>query len=100
MANETVKVVARITAQPDKCDAMALILAALVQPTRKEDGCISYHLLQNVADPGDFTFVEEWSNDAAIDAHLITPHINEALSRAQPLLAKEPDIRRYSTLDS
>lgn len=95
MANETVRVVARITAQPDKVEEVASILQGLVGQTLMEEGCISYQLLQNKTDSGDFTFVEEWKSDAAIDAHLARPHVQEALAKAQPLLAKDPDIRRY-----
>jgi quinol monooxygenase YgiN len=68
----------------------------LIEPTRKEAGCISYELLQNKQDPTDLTFVEEWESDAALDAHLATEHIREALSKVPDLVAAEPDIRRYS----
>jgi len=100
VASKTVKVIARITALSDQCEAMALMLMVLVEPTRKEEGCINYQFLQNTTDPGDFTFVEEWVSGSAIDAHLLTPYVHEAFSRAKPLLAKEPDIRRYSVLDA
>lgn len=95
MTNEIVRVVARITVQPDKIDEVKSILLDLVVPTRQEKGCISYQLLQNKADPGDFTVVEEWTSDSAIDAHLITPHVQDAFSKASSLLATDPDIRRY-----
>jgi len=98
MANETVTVIARITAQADKVEEMSSILAALIEPTRRGQGCISYHLFQNKADVSDFTFIEEWVSDAAIDAHMATPHVQNAFSGAGPLLAKEPDIRRYAMI--
>ncbi|ARO86971.1 antibiotic biosynthesis monooxygenase [Nitrosospira lacus] len=95
MANTTVRVLARITARPDKIEELTPILRGLVGETRKESGCISYQLLQNRADPGDFTFVEEWESDSAIDSHFITAHLQNAFSEAASLLMKEPDIRRY-----
>lgn len=95
MTSETVRVVARITAQPDKVEEVASILQGLVGQTLQEKGCISYQLLQNKVDPSDFTFVEEWMNDSAIDAHLTMPHVQEAFSKAKSLLARDPDIRRY-----
>ncbi len=100
MANNTVKVVARITAQPDKIEEVESLLLGLVGDTRKESGCISYQLLQNKADPSDFTFVEEWESDSAIDTHFITPHMRNAFLRAPPLLVEEPDIRRYLVISS
>lgn len=98
MASEAVKVVARIIAQPDKVEEVTSLLLGLVEPTRKEQGCISYQLLHNTADPSDFTFVEEWMSNSAIDTHLTTPHVHDALSKVRALLEKEPDIRRYSII--
>lgn len=98
MAMGTVRVVARITALPDRVDALKAVLLGLVGPTRQEPGCIEYQLLQNTAEPTDFTFVEHWQNDAAIDAHLASAAVQEALSKVRNLLAAEPDIRRYTTV--
>ncbi|MEW6211281.1 MAG: putative quinol monooxygenase [Acidobacteriota bacterium] len=93
---DTLRVVARIIARPDKVEELRSLLAGLIEPTRKEPGCISYELLQNRHDPVDLTFVEEWESDAALDAHLATEHIREALAKVPKLVAAEPDIRRYS----
>ena len=49
---------------------------ALVEPTRRESGCIQYELLQNQEDPTDFVFVEEWESEVRLNAHLDSPHIN------------------------
>jgi quinol monooxygenase YgiN len=53
-------------------------------------------LLQNNEDPAQFTFVEEWESDAALEAHLKTPHLAAAFLKMPALLAAPPDIRRYS----
>lgn len=70
-------------------------LIALIELTRSEEGCILYELMQNNADPTDFTFTEEWTSDAALDAHLKTEHLRELQAREAELLASPPDIRRY-----
>ena len=98
MPENRLRVVARITALPDKVDEVRSLLEALVEPTRNEAGCISYELLQNKSDPADFTFVEEWTNDQALAAHLGTEHIQNTISRSATLLAAPPDIRRYDLL--
>lgn len=98
MANNTVRALARITARPDKIEEVKSLLLDLVGETRKESGCISYQLLQNKANPADFTFVEEWASDSDIDIHFTTAHIQDAFSKAASLLAKEPDIGRYSVI--
>lgn len=95
---ETVRVVARITARPDTIEELASLLLHLVEESRKENGCISYQLLQNKTAPEDFTVIEEWENDSAIDNHFTTPHMQDALSRAASLLARELEISRYYIL--
>lgn len=98
MSNGTLRVVAHITARPDTVDETKKVLLGLIEPTRAEEGCVNYELLQNNADPTDLTFVEEWSGDAALDAHLATPHLQSALERFGDLLAAPPDIRRYTLI--
>jgi len=82
----------------DCVDRVRSILLDVVEPTRREDGCISYTLLQNRTDPTDFTFVEEWANDAAIDAHLKSAHVTRALAELTDLLSAPPDIRKYNSV--
>ena len=91
-------VVAHLIAKPDKIEETRAALQTLIDPTRAEEGCIKYELLQNNADPTDFTFVEEWSDDKALDEHLQTDHIKHLVLRADELLASPPDIRRYTLL--
>ena len=95
MAEETLKVIAHIRARPEKIDEMREMLSGLVGPTRAEAGCVRYELLHNTADPTDFTFVEEWRDDAALESHFNTEHIKRALTRFQELAAEPLDLRRY-----
>ena len=95
MAEETLKVIARIKARPEKIDEMRALLSGLVGPTRAEPGCLRYELLHNLTDPADFTFVEEWADDAALESHFNTAHVRGALARFQELAAEPMDLRRY-----
>lgn len=94
----SLKVVAHLISKPDTIDQTREVLLGLVGPTRVENGCIAYELFQNNTDPTDFTFVEEWTDDAALDAHLESPHLIDAKTKLGDLLAAEPDIRRYKQL--
>jgi quinol monooxygenase YgiN len=98
MSKTTIRVVARVVALPDKVEEVKSVLLGLIEPTRKEQGCIVYELLQNQADPTDFTFVEEWESQALLEAHLASAHIEEAESQLNGLVAAEPDIRLYQLL--
>ncbi|CAN5140500.1 putative quinol monooxygenase [soil metagenome] len=93
----TIRIVARFVARPETVEELRVLLLGLLEPTRKEPGCVGYELLHNMADPTDFTFLEEWADDAAISAHMQTPHLTSAVERSQPLLAAELDVRLYET---
>jgi quinol monooxygenase YgiN len=98
MTKETIFVLARVTGRPEHVETLKLLLLALVAPTREEPGCISYQLLQNRADPAEFTFLERWESQGALDAHLASPRIQQALAAASKLLAEDLDMRCYTLL--
>jgi len=50
-------------------DQLRRDLYDLVEPSRKEDGNISYELFEDQNEPGLFVFVEEWSSAAARNKH-------------------------------
>jgi quinol monooxygenase YgiN len=56
--------------RPGKIEELRLHPLDLAKETRRENGCIHYQLFQNESDPGDFTFVEGWANDFAINGSL------------------------------
>ena len=96
MPTNSLRVVARVTAKPDAVETIREVLRGLIEPTRREPGCVSYVLLQNKEEPADFTFVEEWESDSLFEGHFSTEHVRKALPRLQELATV--DIRRYSVL--
>lgn len=89
------RVVARIKAKSGKVGEVRELLCGLIEPTRRESGCVSYELLQNREDPTDFTFVEEWESDAAFESHAASDHIKALGPKLRPVVADAPDIRTY-----
>ncbi len=98
MLPPSLRVVARIVADPAHVAEVRSLLNELIEPTRNEAGCILYELLQNKSDPTDFTFVEEWESDDALDAHAASAHLRSVSARLAPLIAAPVDIRRYSVV--
>lgn len=94
----SLRVVARIKARAETVSEVRELLSSLVGPTRKESGCITYELLQNRKDPTDFTFVEEWESDAALESHAASDHLKAIGPKLQPVVAEPPDIRTYSVV--
>ncbi len=91
-------VIATIRAKPGTELRAKEILTSLVKPTRQEAGCINYDLHVRADQPGTFVFYENWASEAALDAHLKTPHVQKALSTMGPFLAGEPDIGRFEMI--
>jgi quinol monooxygenase YgiN len=95
---KTIRVVALMNVRPEKLEDTLNSFDSLVAATRQEEGCITYELLQNVEDPHDLTFVEEWASAEALQVHFETEHFKAVAARAAELLAAPPDIRRYTVI--
>jgi quinol monooxygenase YgiN len=98
VAQTTVRVLARMSAFPDRLEEAKALLVSLVEPTRQEPGCLKYELLQNQSHPTEFTFVEEWESESAMKTHLKSPHISQALAKVSILMDSTPDIACYDVL--
>lgn len=98
MNQAKVRIMARITARDDTSSELRAILCDLAGPSRGEGGCIGYELLQNQDDPREFVTIEEWVDQAAADAHMVTPHVVLAVSKAGDLLDQAPQIHRFAPI--
>ena len=92
-----VVVVGSFTARPGKEAEAAEAFKALVEPTHREDGCILYALHRGVEDPRRLAFIERWASRETLDAHLASPHVEEALRRADELF-ESAEIVAYEPL--
>ena len=54
-------------------------LRGLLEPTRKEPGCLAYELHADPENPGKFMFYEKFESQAALDSHLASPHFQKFL---------------------
>ena len=98
MEHEAIRVIARVTARPDKVEEVKALLQDLVTPTRAEKGCVSYEVCQSNTAPAEFVCIEGWASASDIEAHMRSPHVQAAFARAQSLLAAPPQISDYSAL--
>jgi quinol monooxygenase YgiN len=62
-------------------------LRALVGPTRKEDGCLTYDLHRSGEGPSAFLLHEVWASREAHTRHTNTPHFLRWNARKDSLLA-------------
>ncbi|HHF2886549.1 antibiotic biosynthesis monooxygenase [Vibrio diabolicus] len=70
-----IHLVAEVKAYPDSKDQVVNLLAGLLAPTRKEEGCCQYELYLDEKVDGLFMFQEIWASQEALDKHLQSPHM-------------------------
>ncbi len=98
MSQPLLTVVAELVAKPGKADEVRAALTGLVDPTRKEDGCVQYDLHESTDEPGRFVFYENWASRAALDAHLESPHLIALRAIAPDLLSEPARILTYTRI--
>jgi len=98
MAVPVTRVVLRVVARMETVEQLRPVLFELAAESRKENGCNAYKIFQSQSDPLEFVCYESWASDAALDAHLTAPHVQQAFERGLPLLAEPPDRRVYTTI--
>ncbi len=98
MSDSSVRIVALIKAKADQVEPLKEILLGQIGPTRAEDGCVSYELLQNLKDETDFAFVEQWRDMDAVKAHIKSEHLQKAREARADMLDGEPVIGLYGKI--
>ncbi len=78
-------------AKPGKEKQVAALLADLIDPSLKEEGCIQYDLHISTENPHKFFFFEVWATKALLDAHSEAPHVQSARAKIGDLLAGPPE---------
>ena len=99
MTVNTLNVVAIAETSADRAEELKSVCLGLVEPTRKEEGCISYNLYQDIDNPGKFTFIENWESKGHLDAHLKTPRFISAGEAFGKILTKELVVMMLNKLD-
>lgn len=88
-----ITVFAVLTAKPGKKPQLIELSRANLANVRAEKGCHEYRLVQDIQGSNKpigenaVAFVEVWQDQAALDAHLVTPHMKTYFSQAEALLA-------------
>jgi len=75
-------------------------LLTLIPEVKKEKGTVEYKLNRGIKDTGAFYFYEKYTNQAALDFHMSTPHIVDIIGRFEELLAEAPQIEAFEEIAS
>ena len=89
---DRVAVIARFKAKQGKDLELKELLLTIIEPSRADEGCISYDLHQAIDDPAVFMFYEIWRNKDLLGRHSTGPHLQAFRSKAKDLLAEPPEV--------
>ena len=60
----------------DKLDQARPLMKAVIEETRREDGCLFYSFGEDVLQPGLIVIAEAWRDEACLGGHLSSPHFH------------------------
>jgi quinol monooxygenase YgiN len=88
-AEEAMMITAKLSIKPEKIKDFISVAKEMIEKSNKENGCKSYQLYQDPYNNTSFIFVEEYKNQAAVDAHFATDYF-KAFGPKIANLVKEP----------
>jgi quinol monooxygenase YgiN len=81
-----IKVVFKAKLKPGvKVEEYLIMARDVVSETRKEEGCITYALHEDINDPTIITALEEWVNEEALNQHNKSEHILKVVPELRKL---------------
>jgi len=93
-----ISVIAEIKAKAGHEEEIRVILHDLVGPSRADEGCEVYYLLEDKHKPGSFSTYEEWDKVGSLEKHLAGAGAKAALEKAQPMLDGEMKLTVFRKL--
>lgn len=91
-------VIAKVTAQPQQVEAVKAALQTVLEPTRKENGCLLYDLHQDIEHKNIFFFYEHWDTVSHLETHRMTPHMVHLGETIKGLLEKHMEVNLMDQL--
>jgi quinol monooxygenase YgiN len=98
--DQRIAVVARFKAIKGMDQKLKELLLTLIEPSRSDEGCISYELHQAINDPAVFIFYEIWQSKEYLDKHSATSHVQHFRSQAKDLFAEPPQLTLLTKISS
>lgn len=95
--SQPLTIVARIEAKPNSVEQVKSELIKLIEPTRKEKGCIQYDLHQDNQQPEIFLFFENWESRELWQDHMKSQHLH-AFKQATESIVKSTVINEMTLI--
>lgn len=97
---QPIVVVALAKVKPEEVSNFKKVVFEILEPTRKEDGNISYVFHQSTERPNEFAFYEEWDSNQQLDRHLKAPHMTRFFEKVGSFFEPSyPQIMRFKKIN-
>ena len=93
-----IHILASFKVKNDKLSDFIKLCNELIEESRKEEGCVSYHLQQNTEKENHLVFVEEWKSNEAIEKHNASGHFTRIVPLLVEMCENAPVIQTFSRL--
>lgn len=93
-----IHVVANLRFKENHLEEVLPLLTKMTNGAKREKGCISYELVQDLKNKGQFFTLEVWENQADLDTHLNSDSVKSMLATAKSFFQAEPDIHQCEKL--
>jgi len=87
-----VKVIAKFFVKEEKVEEFLKLASVLVEESRKEEGCVSYNLLQDVSNSQILIMVEEWESAKILKTHMASAHFTSIIPKMSLLQFQKEEI--------
>ncbi|MGA2716224.1 MAG: putative quinol monooxygenase [Bryobacteraceae bacterium] len=91
-------VVAELSAKSGREEELKQLLLSIIDPVRREDGCIQYDLHVSTNEPANFVFYENWKDADALQRHATSRHMREFQAKAAELVAGPTRVSTYTRI--
>jgi len=82
----------RMFVRPERRSDLLETMRGMLEPTRVERGCLSYHLYEDVENRNAFVLLEEWATQEDIERHISKDNQQRLLALID-LLSEQPELR-------
>ncbi len=89
-------VVGRVQTDATKREALVRLGEAVASASRRETGCINYHLYEETERENHFVFIEEWESQAALEQHFATSHVNQFMRGIPATIVAPPEVKFHT----
>jgi len=93
-----IHILAGFKVKNDKLSDFIKLCNELIEESRKEEGCVSYHLQQNTERENYLVFVEEWKSNEAIEKHNSSEHFTRIVPLLVEMCEDAPVIQTFDRL--